>query len=97
MQGQVFHRGGVEVVLSQAGLEHYEVLQVAAVEEALATLMRRCAALPEKAPPSDMADGANTAGPRQPSERIIPEDMKLPRFARKASTEHHTLMEILVL
>lgn len=97
VRGQVCHRGRVKLALSQAGLEHYEVLQVAAVEEALATLMRRCAALPEKAPPGDVADGAKSGAPRQPSEPIIPKDMKLPRFARKASTVCHISMESLVL
>ena len=75
--------------MSQAGLEHYEFVQVAAVEDVLATLMRRCAALPEKAPPSDAPEGAKSGGPRQPSESILPKDMKLPRFMRKASIPHH--------
>ena len=56
----------------QAALEHYEVLQVAAVEEALAALMRRCAALPEKALPGDAAEGAKSGAAGQPSEAIIP-------------------------
>ena len=72
-------------MLSQAGLEHYDILQVAAVEEALATLIRRCAALPEEALPGDAAEGAKSGALRPPSERIIPKDMELPRFARKAS------------
>ncbi len=76
-------------VMLQAGLEHYDIVQVAAVEDALVTLMRRCATLPEKELPSDAPEGAKSGGPRQPSERIIPKDMKLPRFARKASTAYH--------
>ena len=66
----------------QAGLEHYEVLDVMAVEQALATLMRRCAALPEQAPPP--GDSAKAAPKSSPSEPIIPADMKLPRCAQKA-------------
>ena len=72
----------------QAGLEHYEVLDVMAVEQALAELMRRCAALPEQAPPSgDSDDIPIKAAPKigSPSEPIIPADMKLPRCAQKAS------------
>ena len=70
----------------QAGLEHYEVLDVMAVEQALALLMRRCASLPEQAPPSeDSAKAAAKCG--NPSERVITAEMslKLPRCARKAS------------
>lgn len=50
-------------------------------------LMRRCAKLPEKAPPTDEAEGAarNTAN-RLPSEPIIPKDWRLPRFAKKVSS-----------
>ena len=58
----------------QAGLEHYEVLDVMAVEQALAALMRRCAALPEQAPPSgDSDDIPMKAAPKigSPSEPII--------------------------
>ena len=77
--------------MSQAGLEHYEILQVAAVEEALAALMRRCAALPEKALPGEAAEGAKSGASGQPSEPIIPRDMKLPRFARKASAAHQSI------
>ena len=66
----------------QAGLEHYEVLDVMTVEQALAALMRRCAALPEQAPPS--GDSAKAAPKSSPSEPIIPADMKLPRCAQKA-------------
>lgn len=65
-------------------MEHYEILQVAAVEEALVSLMRRCAVLPEKAQPGD-ALGAKSSAAHEPSERIIPKDMKLPHFAKKAS------------
>ena len=65
-------------------MEHYEILQVAAVEEALVLLMRRCAVLPEKALSGD-ALGAKPGAAREPSERIIPKDMRLPRFAKKAS------------
>ena len=59
-----------------------------AVEQALAALMRRCAALPEQAPPSgDSDDIPIKAAPKigSPSEPIIPADMKLPRCAQKAS------------
>ena len=80
-------------------MEHYEILQVAAVEEALVLLMRRCAVLPEKTVPGD-ALGAKSSAAHEPSERIIPKDMKLPRFAKKASqypfaspiTEHAALI-----
>ena len=64
------------------------MLDVLAVEQALAALMRRCASLPEQAPPSCDSDGdATKAAPKseKPSEPIIPADMKLPRCARKAS------------
>ena len=68
----------------QAGLEHYETLDVMAVEQALALLMRRCASLPEQAPPpEDSTKAAPKSG--SPSEPIITADMKLPRCARKAS------------
>ncbi|CAK0786707.1 hypothetical protein CVIRNUC_009921 [Coccomyxa viridis] len=77
-----------------AGLEHYEVLDIMAVEQALAALMRRCAALPEQAPPSgDSDDIPIKAAPKigSPSEPIIPADMKLPRCAQKGleSTASH--------
>ena len=67
-----------------------------AVEQALAALMRRCAALPEQAPPSgDSDDIPMKAVPKtgSPSEPIIPADMKLPRCAQKASwTLEHSLL-----
>ena len=83
----------MESILLQAGLEHYDILQVAAVEEALAALIRHCAALPEEALPGKSAEEAKSGAPRPPSGRIIPKDMKLPRFARKAS---NTLWGMLV-